>query len=56
MKVAAVQAGGEDDLRHFLESALLEVNTAFTAADAADDGQPSEQDARMTDAFRGFAR
>jgi hypothetical protein len=57
VKVADVAEGGEGDLRHLLETVLLQVNTDF-APDEADDTQasPEEQrDARLTESFRGFA-
>jgi hypothetical protein len=60
IKVARVQQGSEADLRHFLESAVLQANT-----DAAPDGTPPEPhedddeetdvDRQMTQTFRGFA-
>jgi len=57
--VADVSEGGEGDLRHLLESVLLQVNTDFAPDDAAgQEGAPSpgrERDERLTEAFRGFA-
>jgi hypothetical protein len=50
--VADVAEGAEGDLRHFLESVVLEVNGP------ADDGAPADEDPvdeRMTEAFRAFA-
>jgi hypothetical protein len=57
VKVAEVAEGGEDDLRHLLETVLLQVNTDF-APDQDDEAErsPEEQrDARLTASFRGFA-
>ena len=58
LRVDAVADGAEGDLRHFLESAVLQAN-ANLAADEDDDAaagdERSEADERMTDAFRGFA-
>jgi len=57
VKVADVADGGEGDLRHLLETVLLQVNTDF-APDEAEEAErsPEEQrDARLTEAFRGFA-
>jgi len=56
LHVDDVQPGAEADLRHFLESALLQANTALGAepADSADGAQdgPDEQ---MASVFRSFA-
>lgn len=41
----------EADLRHLLESAVLQANTAFDDDDEPDD-ERSEADEQMTDAFR----
>jgi hypothetical protein len=58
LTVADVTSGSEDDLRHLLESAVLQAN-ADLAADDEDDGgkadERSEADQQMTDAFREFA-
>ena len=57
IRVAEVDEGGEDDLRHLLESVLRQVN-ADLAPDEQQTGEPAspeqQRDARMTDAFRGF--
>jgi hypothetical protein len=56
--VEAVAAGAEDDLRHLLDSAVQQANADFAAPeenDDAGDGEPSEADAAMTEAFRSFA-
>jgi hypothetical protein len=67
IQVSAVQEGAQGDLRHLLESALLQVNSDLEhARDEGADDRPnegdedekdpgSEADRRMTDAFRGFA-
>jgi hypothetical protein len=60
LRVADVAAGAESDLRHFLEAAVLQANANLATDDEDDDspdsgGERSEADARMTEAFRGFA-
>jgi hypothetical protein len=57
LRIDAVQPGSEDDLRHFLDSAILQANASSdedededTPADAR-----SERDQALTDAFRAFA-
>lgn len=56
VKVADVAEGGEGDLRHLLESALLQVN-ADLAPDEEGDTSPAEQrDARLTESFRAFGK
>jgi hypothetical protein len=54
IRVDAVSPGSEDALHHFIESAVLQAN-----ADLREDEEPaderSEDDQRMTDAFRAFA-
>jgi hypothetical protein len=54
--VEAVAAGAEDDLRHLLDSAVQQANADFAAPEESDagDGEPSEADAAMTEAFRSF--
>jgi hypothetical protein len=57
LHVDAVEPGAEADLRHFLDSALLQANAARDddgAGEDADSGR-SEQDQSQTDAFRAFA-
>jgi hypothetical protein len=58
IRVDEVPPGSEDELHHFLESAVLQAN-ADLRPDADDDASPdderSEDDERMTDAFRAFA-
>jgi hypothetical protein len=51
-----VTAGAEADLRHLLESAVLQAN-ADLATPPEDDGEAerSDEDQQMTDAFRAFA-
>ena len=60
LRVADVEDGAEGDLRHFLESAVLQANANLAADDddddgPASDGERSEADDRMTDTFRAFA-
>lgn len=57
VKVADVAEGGEGDLRHLLETVLLQVNTDFAPEEEGDtERSPEEQrDARLTDLFRNFA-
>ncbi len=67
IRVSPVVPGDEEQVRHFLESAVLEANAAFESPqDAEDDGageteeEPeasaeAEPDADMTARFRGFA-
>lgn len=61
--VADVDEGGEESLRHFLESVMQEATAPLVMQDSgedhdedADDGPASDDaDARMTERFRGFA-
>lgn len=58
VRVAAVTAGSEADLRHLLDSAALQAGAATVLSDEDDDepaAKRSEADQRMTDAFRAFA-
>ncbi len=56
VKVAAVAAGSEADLRHLLDSAAQQVNADFAEPDEPDgDDEGSEADRAMTEAFRAFA-
>jgi hypothetical protein len=50
----AVEAGGEQDLRHLLESAVLEANSRLAPEDE-DDAGGDGVDAAMTATFRSFA-
>lgn len=54
LSVDAVAPGCEDDLHHFLESVVLQANTALREDEGSDDAR-SEEDQAMTDAFRAFA-
>ncbi len=56
LHVDDVQDGAEDDLRHFLESALLQANAAV-GAEPGDPADPEEggPDAEMASVFRSFA-
>jgi hypothetical protein len=56
LRVEAVSAGSESELRHLLESAVLQAG-ADVPVDAKDSASEprSEADQQMTDAFRGFA-
>ena len=56
--VKDVADGAESDLRHLLESAVLQANTDLAADEDSEDGkrdERSEADQQMTDAFRAFA-
>jgi hypothetical protein len=53
VRVDAVEPGTEADLRHLLESAVLQANSEFDDGDEPDD-ERSEADQQMTDAFRAF--
>ena len=59
LRVKDVAEGAEGDLRHLLESAVLQANAEFAPDDDDDeDGDAdagSEQDREMTAAFRAFA-
>jgi len=58
LRVKDVAEGAEADLRHLLESAVLQANAEFAPDDEdEDDGddEGSEQDRAMTAAFRAFA-
>lgn len=56
IKVSVVQQGSESDLRHFLESIVLQAN-ADTAPSEDQDEEDHKPDAdeRMARTFRGFA-
>jgi hypothetical protein len=54
VRVDGVQPGSEADLRHLLESAVLQANTEFGDDDEPDD-ERSDADQQMTEAFRSFA-
>lgn len=57
LRVTDVAEGAEADLRHLLESAVLQANAEFAPDDEEEDGddEGSEQDRAMTAAFRAFA-
>jgi hypothetical protein len=57
IEVKGVEPGTEDDLRHFLEAAVQQVNADFAPDEdkAGDAGEESADDQRMADAFRSFA-
>jgi hypothetical protein len=64
VKVADVTAGGEEELRFFLEGVVQQANATHVEADEdsdddvdddfADDGDGEDDDARMTSRFRDF--
>jgi len=63
LRVEGVTAGTEDELRFFLESAVLQANADLEPEDEEDGGEEaededgderSEPDSAMTDAFRAF--
>lgn len=47
--------GEESDVRHLLESAVLEANSRLSADDNAQEGDRDGDDAAMTRTFRSFA-
>ncbi|HEY1687291.1 MAG TPA: hypothetical protein VGF95_00335 [Solirubrobacteraceae bacterium] len=60
IKVLDVREGAERDLRHLLESVLLQVNSdlapdAEEGEESEDSDPQAEADRKMTDTFRGFA-
>jgi hypothetical protein len=56
LHVDDVESGAEEDLRHFLESALLQANAAAGAEPAGSkDGEEPGPDERMAAVFRSFA-
>jgi hypothetical protein len=58
LRVASVSPGSEADLRHFLDSAVLQVNTNFAPdeeGEADDDEGGPPEDREMTDVFRSFS-
>jgi hypothetical protein len=56
IRVDDVTPGAESELHHFLESAILQANADLSTEDESASGnEPSEEDQRMTDAFRSFA-
>lgn len=60
IKVADVQEGSERDLRHLLESALLQVNADFAPSPERDGPEAERNPERtieegMSETFRGFA-
>ena len=57
IRVADVQEGAEPDLRHLLESAVLQANAnlATDEDEPASGGERSEADEGMTATFRAFA-
>lgn len=58
LRADSVEPGSEADLRHFLESAVLQVNADLGADEQDDedddDGAGSDEDRRMTETFRAF--
>ena len=58
LKVAEVQEGAEEELRFFLESAVLQANAGEDEPDEGDDesdeGDEPGPDERMTETFRSF--
>jgi hypothetical protein len=53
LRVDAVEPGTEAELRHLLESAVLQANSEFDD-DAELEDERSDTDQQMTDAFRAF--
>ena len=56
IEVASVRAGAEADVRHLLESAVLQANAHFAAQDDDQDDadDATAEDRRMTEALRAF--
>ena len=58
IEVQSVTPGAEADLRHLLESAVLQANAHFAREEESeedeDDAAESDEDRRMTDSFRSF--
>jgi hypothetical protein len=57
IEVSSVREGSEADLRHVLDSALLEVNSEAARERSASKQEPgeSEEDRRIAERFRAFA-
>jgi hypothetical protein len=56
LHVEEVASGAEEELRHFLESAVLQANADVPVEDEGDsEDERSDDDQRMTEAFRSFA-
>jgi hypothetical protein len=56
LRVDDVTPGCEAELRHFLESAVLQANADVPVEDEDDsDGERSDADQQMTETFRSFA-
>ena len=58
VRVVGLSPGSETDLRHFLEAAVLQVNTNFAPPEDGDEGVDeghSAEDREMTETFRSFA-
>ena len=54
--VAEVQQGSEDDVRHLLESAVLQANTDLGQHDTSATDPQTAQERAMTDTFRSFSQ
>ena len=53
--VSGVEPGKEGDVRHLLESAVLQANADLAPDEESDDAdQPSDEDRDMTKIFRAF--
>jgi hypothetical protein len=50
----AVEQGEEQNVRHLLESAVLEANSRLTVDEDGGDDEPGEEDVSMTATFRTF--
>jgi hypothetical protein len=55
VRVEAIAAGAEEDLRHLLDGAVQQANADFAPEADDDEGEASEADAAMTETFRSFA-
>lgn len=54
--VANIQQGSEDDLRHLLESALMQANADSEQPESNDLDTHTDAERAMTDRFRSFSR
>ena len=61
VSLQSIQPGDEDRVRHFLESVVLEANSALAATDEPDDGEAKgsegedPEDREMAERLRSFA-
>jgi hypothetical protein len=55
IRLGVVSAGTEDDVRHFLESLVLEANTTIEPEEQEAAGDGSKEDQAITERLRSFA-